>query len=301
LQPVGYITIVEIPLAGTAVASPSRCVELDDDTMIHFLVDGAIDLPPDPFYEGGNASFADRPDLVDAKGHVVMSVGAVLVRGRSGLALVDTGVGPRSVDLMALVGQPGSMTGGRLLESLGAIGVSPPDIDTVILSHLHPDHTGWLADAAGRPVFSSAEHVLAEAEWRHWAEPSDPHLGPAPEQVTALEAVGPRFVEDGETVWPGVSVLATPGHTPGHISVVIQAADRRAIVLGDAIHCPIEISRPHVALKGDVDPLLAAASRARLRAELARPRTLTVGAHFPEPVFTRVTGDGDGFSVGPWQ
>jgi glyoxylase-like metal-dependent hydrolase (beta-lactamase superfamily II) len=96
------------------------------------------------------------------------------------------------------------------------------------------------------------------------------------------------LMADLETPVPGITAVATPGHTPGHISFVISSGTARAVILGDMIHCPVEIGQSELDFVFDVDPKLNRETKARIERELARPDTVTVGAHFPNLVFGRV-------------
>jgi glyoxylase-like metal-dependent hydrolase (beta-lactamase superfamily II) len=296
MQPYGYSLDVssrtENPAAGLAQASGNQRLELSDSVDVYFVADGTINLPGAPLYRGaGPETFADHPELLDHAGLLLMSLGAVLIRTADKLVLVDTGLGPVSIDLEPLIGEPGSMSGGALLCNLQALDVRPDDIDAVVITHLHPDHTGWLTtvtDDRHELTFRRAEHFLTQAEWEYWQGSADSGLGPTTAQLQALAAAGPSYLADSGDIVPGVSAMFTPGHTPGHSSIVIRAGERRAIVLGDAIHSPIEIACHDLALRGDVDVEIAQRSRDQLRRELAAPGTVTVGAHFPAPVFGHV-------------
>ena len=91
-------------------------------------------------------------------------------------------------------------------------------------------------------------------------------------------------------VAPGISVVPTPGHTPGHCSFLVSSASERAVVLGDAIHCPLQISHPEWAFSADANPEAAKRAREALLRELDAPQTSVVGPHFPDAVFGRVLG-----------
>jgi glyoxylase-like metal-dependent hydrolase (beta-lactamase superfamily II) len=93
---------------------------------------------------------------------------------------------------------------------------------------------------------------------------------------------------DLQTPVPGITAVATPGHTPGHISFVVSSGTARAIILGDMIHCPVEIGESELDFVFDVDPKLSRETKARIERELARPDTVMVGPHFPNLVFGRV-------------
>lgn len=261
---------------------------------LSFVPDGSIRLPPVPLYEGGTPElFAANQHLLDADGLLVMSLGSLLIESGGTRILVDLAWGPSSRDVPSprLGGRGGRITGGLLLDNLARLGVGPADIDMVVFSHLHADHVGWLAiDTPDGPrlTFPRAEHCLAEAEWRYWSDPARGYRWGWP-TASQLELLRTRLsvLEDGAALAPGVSVMLTPGHTPGHASFVIAGGAERAIVLGDTIHCPLEISHPELALLSDVDPAAGRATRELLQRELDGG-TVAVGCHFPDFVFGRV-------------
>jgi glyoxylase-like metal-dependent hydrolase (beta-lactamase superfamily II) len=172
---------------------------------------------------------------------------------------------------------------------LRAIRITPADIDHVVCTHLHADHCGWLFDAAARPVFPKASIWFGAADWHHFV------LNP---DVWMFDHIRHGLMNSGAdrlqpvsgdmTVATGVDLIMTPGHTPGHLSVVVSSRGKRAMLLGDAIICPIQLDEPSWQPLGDVDPNLAARVRSRLFRELEDPSTLAAGAHFPELQFGRV-------------
>lgn len=261
------------------------------DLEVTFVPDGAICTTPESSYPGSpEALWRANPHLLDEEGRFVMSLGALLVRSGERLLLLDLGWGPTKESIVdpETGATDGWIAGGALLEHLEACGVRPEDVDTVLFSHLHRDHTGWLG-RDGEPCFPNADHLVAEAEWTYWTTTGTLGVGPAPtkEQLDVLaERVG--FVADAETPVPGVDVLATPGHTPGHCSFVLSSGTDRAVVLGDAVHCPIELLEPELAFVADVDPALAQRTRQQIEAELLRPDTVAAGPHFADLVFGRL-------------
>lgn len=277
--------------------SASFCALALGDIGITFVPDGTLCSTPATSFPGSPEQlWADNPHLLDEGGRVVMSLGALLVRTAGRLVLVDLAWGPSATHLgPSPEAATGFIEGGGLLANLARLGVSPDEVDAVVFSHLHRDHTGWIVDPAGpdehgrpRPTFPNAEHFLSEAEWSYWTT-TDAGVGPAPspDQLAVLEQRC-SFLGDGDAPVPGLEVVATPGHTPGHLSFVLSSGDERAIVLGDAVHCPIELLEPELSFIVDVDPALARRTKEHLARELLEPGTLAAGPHFPDLVFGRL-------------
>jgi glyoxylase-like metal-dependent hydrolase (beta-lactamase superfamily II) len=264
------------------------------DVHLAFVPDGGIRLPPLPLYEGGTSELFDAsPHVLDDNGMLVMSLGSLLIESHGTRILVDLGWGPTTEYIQSRQpgGAQGKITGGHLLGNLARLGLGPEDIDMVVFSHLHADHIGWLATetpSGPRLTFPRAEHRLAEAEWAYWSDPARGYRWgwPTPVQLALLGA-HMTTLDDRSVLAPGVSVMLTPGHTPGHASLVIASQTERAVVLGDTIHCPVEISHPELALLSDVDPVAGRATRALLQRELDGG-SIAVGCHFPDFVFGRV-------------
>ncbi|MGC4894054.1 MBL fold metallo-hydrolase [Micromonospora sp. DT31] len=189
--------------------------------------------------------------------------------GDGPVTLVDAGIGP--ADSLAASWAP---VPGQLPAELAAAGIDPADVRTVVLTHLHTDHVGW----AG-PLFPNAEHLIQRAELSA-LELFHPEL--PVRLLTPLRAVGRLRVVDGETsLTPGVRLLPTPGHTPGHQSVLVEAADERLLITGDLLVHAVQLVDPELAYAHEVDPEAARHSRANLLATLA-PATLAT-PHLTDP------------------
>lgn len=201
---------------------------------------------------------------------MLVPVGAFLVRVGSHLLLLDAGVGEVRNEMF---------DGGHLLHSLAAAGARPEDIDTIIVSHLHSDHMGWL-ERDGAPVFANATIHLGAADWAHFVDGESD--GPRRAgRMRAVESHVQLIERDGEAILPGVTTRATPGHTPGHTSTVLSSGEERLIVLGDALHCPAQLTEAEWQFFYDVDPELGVRTRQALLQEAEQPGTSLLPCHFP--------------------
>ncbi|MFC5922087.1 MBL fold metallo-hydrolase [Micromonospora vulcania] len=175
--------------------------------------------------------------------------------GDGPVTLVDAGIGPTDAPAASWAPVPG-----RLPAELAAAGIDPADVRTVVLTHLHSDHIGWaVTGTPGRPYFPNASYLLQRAELDA-AETINPGL-PAG-LIGPLRAAGQLRVVDGEaSLTPAVRLLPTPGHTPGHQSVLLTVADERMLLTGDLLVHTIQLVDPTLAYAHEVDPELARQSR----------------------------------------
>jgi glyoxylase-like metal-dependent hydrolase (beta-lactamase superfamily II) len=200
---------------------------------------------------------------------------------------------------------------GRLAGNLAALGVKPADIDTVLVTHLHPDHVGGLVDAGGQAVFPNAELVVHAVESAYWSDPAV--LAAAPEgqeqQAVRLSLATiaayrdrTRSVTGGE-VLGGVTAVPAPGHTPGHTGWLIASGGDGLLVWGDIVHLPgLQFARPDAGMAFDVDGALAIATRRRILDMAATDRLCVAGMHMDFPGFGHVVRAGSGYAfIGePW-
>jgi glyoxylase-like metal-dependent hydrolase (beta-lactamase superfamily II) len=214
-------------------------------------------------------AFADRGTL---RGRV----GSYVLRSPEGTILVDTGVGPQAMG-----------AGGRLLVELENAGVYPEDVDTVFLTHLHGDHLGWSVKPDGEPVFPEARYVTQAAEW----EISVPYLGRA---VAGLDGLGVLELLDGEEpVGEELTAIPTPGHSPGHSSLLVSSGGEQALVSGDAIVHPAQATEPTWNVHFDMDKEQAARTREMLLAWLESDGMIVAAGHIPGSGFGRIVrGEG---------
>ncbi len=246
------------------------------------LIDGEFVAPP--AYFGPDTSFAGHERLLDADGNMRLPVGCFLLRGGplgDRAILLDAGSGV--IDIPTL-------RGGGLVDELMRAGCRPDDVDTVVCSHLHLDHCGGLIRHDTSEVFPRASLVVGAADWARFVdEEADFMLDHTRHGVRELMAAGRVQLVDADTALaPGVSTMTAPGHTPGHFVVVISDGTERALLLGDAITCPLQLTETDWGAISDVDPVLARRTRQRIWDELEGSDAAAVGAHFPGLSFGRM-------------
>ncbi|WP_412074840.1 MBL fold metallo-hydrolase [Streptomyces xanthophaeus] len=262
------------------------------DTRVSYVPDGDVRLRPlQLLQDTTDEVWAAHPEYLDATGHLVGSVGGLLVEHGDRALLIDAGFGPQTLE--APDGPLGAIRGGTLPHGLAELGRRPEDIEAVAFTHLHSDHLGWAchpAPGGDRPLFAHADYLVSEPEWdrRDLLEAQG-----MTEQVAAL-APRVRTITDGQEIFPGVRVRITPGHTVGHAEYVITGGGRRLIAFGDAMHSPIQVDHPAWSSAFDHDRTRTADHRSRLVAELAEPGTIGFGVHFADVVFGHVQQDGAG-------
>ncbi|MFK8043468.1 MAG: MBL fold metallo-hydrolase [Congregibacter sp.] len=187
------------------------------------------------------------------------------------------------------------------LQRLTADGFPPDCFDTVLCTHMHVDHVGWNTrwlQGVWVPTFASARYLYNALEWQHWqAEPQE--YGPVIEDsVQPIITAGlADFVSADHQVCPEVQLESTPGHTPGHVSIHIRSRGEEAVITGDMIHHPCQIAHSDWSSTADVDPALAAATRADFLARYADQPVLVLGTHFATPTAGRLVRDGDRYRL----
>lgn len=179
--------------------------------------------------------------------------------------------------------------------ALAAAGYTPDQVDRIVFTHFHGDHIGGLMGEAG-PTFANATYVASQTEFDFWAgaanEGFDKNVRPLAEKFT--------FIADGNTAGPGITAVATNGHSPGHTSYVIESNGASLMVIGDLTNHPVwSLARPDWEVRFDADKPAAAAARKRVLGMLAADRMPFVGYHMPFPAVGFVAAQGDGFAYVP--
>lgn len=220
-------------------------------------------------------------------------INCYVVRGGGRTVLIDGGAGGFK------------QWGGRLKANLALAGIEPSAIDTILLTHAHPDHVGGLVNIAGQVAFPNAELVAHRREVGFWQD--DSNLSRASErargnfliarQVLDVYRDRLRTFDDGQ-VLPGISAMPLPGHTDGHTGYVLESRDHGLLVWGDVVHFPhIQIQRPDVSIAFDQDASLAAATRSRLLDRVSSDGLLIAGMHLGELGFARIKRTGGEYGL----
>jgi glyoxylase-like metal-dependent hydrolase (beta-lactamase superfamily II) len=226
------------------------------------------------------------------------SVNTFLIHAKGRTALVDTGSGNYL--------QP---TAGHVQRNLAAAGIDPKSIDTVLLTHMHPDHSAGLTDMSnGGRLFPDAELVMHENELAHWFD--DGAMAKVDERSRQLyfdagrEQVAPykdrtRLFKQGE-VFPGVTAVPSLRHTPGHTAYLIASGNDQLMIWGDTVHVPeVQTAFPEAGMAFDTDLAAAAESRKRMFDRVSADGILIAGMHLHFPAFSRLARRGDAYALYP--
>lgn len=265
------------------------------------LYDGYVDLDSKILT---GASAEDIQSLlarmfVDASKGVQTAVNAYLINTGSHLVLVDTGAA-----------QCFGPTLGVVQNNLKASGYTPEQVDTVLLTHLHPDHACGLLNSDGTAAYPNASVYVPQAEADFWL--SDAAAANAPEPMRGMfkmakQSVAPydaqqqlkRYTPES-TLIPGVSLVPSNGHTPGHSSYLFTSKHQSLLVWGDIVHShAVQFAKPEVVIEFDTDSTQAKATRQRIFADASRDNLWVAGAHMPFPGLGHVRKEGAGYAWVP--
>ncbi|MFC9678530.1 MBL fold metallo-hydrolase [Streptomyces sp. NPDC056948] len=245
-----------------------------------------------------------RPHFADGEGVLHLDSHSFAFTAGGLRVLVDTGIGngkqranPAWHDLDT-----------DYLRRLTAAGFPPDSVDLVILTHLHADHVGWNTrevNGAWVPTFPHARYLTSRVEREFWAgyAMDEARAQMFRDSVLPVEEAGQLDLVDvpaeGVEVTPGLRLIPTPGHTPGHLAVELTSHGRTALITGDCVHHPVQLAHPGIGACVDIDPGQSEASRRGLLDALAGTDTLLLGTHFAPPTAGRVVAHEGAYRLAP--
>jgi glyoxylase-like metal-dependent hydrolase (beta-lactamase superfamily II) len=225
------------------------------------------------------------PHFMDGDGNLIMSIHALVVDTGDRRIVVDTCIGNDKE--RAIPNWTNLQT--SFLSDLEVAGYPRESIDTVLCTHLHVDHVGWntmLVDGDWVPTFPNARYLLAEKEFEYWngSDADALNTGVMDDSVTPVVEAGLVDLVDWEhRVCPEVSLTPTPGHTPGHVSILIRSEGHTALITGDCFHHPCQMTRVDWCSSADFDQAAGLATREKFLAEYSESEVLIIGTHFATP------------------
>jgi len=241
------------------------------------------------------------PHFATPDGRMIISFQCFVLRSKGRTAMIDTCIGndrKREFDVFCNMQN-------TFLEDLRTAGFPAEQVTDVLCTHLHFDHVGWntrLRDGKWVPTFPQARYLFGRREWQHWTHLRDTggyhHMDHLQDSIDPILAARlEEFIDADFRLTDEVSLIATPGHTPGHVSVLIESRGERAVITGDLMHSPVQIAIPATEARFDMDKPQAARTRRDFVQRFSDTGTLIIGSHFPEPTAGLIVADGTAWKL----
>ncbi len=252
---------------------------------IYAIEDGHILRDPLEWIpQSTEADWADQ--VLEPDGRLRNRFGCFLIEAADRRIMVDTGMGAH---------RTGDFVAGQTPEALEMLGIDRSSIEAIVQTHMHFDHIGGTVSTEREPMYPNARHVFHRREWAYWSTEDGPGGEGARFILEPLLDAGlVDFIEQPQPIGPGIEVVETHGHTPGHLSVRVASGATEALIGGDLSNHPLQVRHPDWSLRVDVDPEAAAATRGGVFDELAGTQILFIAGHYPAPGVGVIATEGEG-------
>jgi len=299
-----------------AIAAPTRDRRTHDpsrgfvtykigDAECTALYDGVWEKAHDPGFFS-NATIAETKRALAAAGFptafVTIPITVFIIKLNDKLVMCDAGGG----DQVQAFNPDSTFVSGRLMAGMKAAGIEAAKIETILVSHFHPDHIfGLLEKDTNAPVFPNAEIIVPAAEYKFWTDPATIGRVPPGRRSLArrIQSVIPKWknvlpVDGEDEVVPGIRFVSAPGHTPGHTAFHVSSGNEQLMISNDTAYVPaLCASHPEWHGAFDQDAALAETSRRKLLDRVIADKMMICGSHFPWPGLGRIVRDGAGYAV----
>lgn len=238
-----------------------------------------------------------KPHFIDVDGNMLLSIHAFLIRAGKLNIIVDTCAG-NGKNLPLFPEWRNLNT--PFIENMAKLGFPAGSIDRVLCTHLHFDHVGWnthLNKGKWVPTFPNARYLFAASEWDYWKDAEDPYESHALDHALrpVFDAGLVELVESSHKINDEVCLIPTPGHTPGHVSVLITSQGQEAVITGDMFHHPCQMAYPGWIDMADHETDLAERTRIVFMRRFGDRPVLVLGTHFATPTAGNIVSDGTGY------
>lgn len=302
----GSLTTVQAAAPATGKQAPGYYRYKVGDFEVTVVTDGKVVTPLSDTYVANakkdevNGAITANYLPADTATHLYTPV---VINTGSKLVVIDTGLG-------AGVNAQSKGAAGQFHANLAAAGIDPKTVDAVVISHFHGDHINGLVDADNKPAFPNAEIMVPSAEWKQWMDDGNmskaagtPIEGNFKNSRRVFGALGGKVTQydDGKELVGGIKAIATPGHTPGHMSYLVSSGPRSMIVQSDitAGMAFLFVKNPDWQLAFDMDKPTAVQSRRKIYEMAVVDKIPVQGFHFPFPGVAYVEKDGNGYRLVP--